>query len=173
MSTSISLHRDHAYQTVLGACLFNIVCARTSSARDAFRSLLHSTHTSTRGHDTRLYGATLSYLIISLKNEQCAGRIYVFLALKPILHQSARRPRLWNCTALAFLPLLIFRAKERALRGTHLGLSCTELAILSVYTEATLPNCKEAILFNNMGYGYCTTLTLISNIFDLDHSCME
>jgi len=47
---------------------YNIVRSRTSSARDIFRSLLHSTRTSTsqhEGHDKKLYGDGLPFLILS------------------------------------------------------------------------------------------------------------
>ena len=87
------------YQTLRGAThlqplLFNIVRSRTSSARDTFRSLLHSTHTS-----TSLHGGHVT---------------------KPILFNNM--------------------AQERAVRGTQLGLPCTQPAPLPVCTEATLPN---------------------------------
>jgi len=83
----------------------------TSSARDAFRSLLHSFRTSTSlhgGRATKLYGGGLpSFLILC--------------------------------------------AQERAVRGTHLGPSCTRPDHIPIRTEATLPNCTVvAFLFNIM-----------------------
>jgi len=49
--------------------LFLLFCSRTSSARDAIRSLLHSTHTSTSlygGHATRLLGGAHTYIVYCL-----------------------------------------------------------------------------------------------------------
>jgi len=92
--------------------VFNIMRSRTSSARDAFRSLLHS---------------TLSYTS---------------------LHGS-RATKLFVCGLRFFL---IFCPQERAVRGTHLGPSCTQPHHITLCTEAALPICTVVvfILFNIM-----------------------
>jgi len=75
----------------------SVLCSRTSSARDAFRSLLHSTHTSTSlngGHATKLYGCVLpTFLILCAQERAVCGTHLGLLHSTAHLYHSARRPR--------------------------------------------------------------------------------
>ena len=102
--------------------------SRTSSARDAFRFLLHSTHTSTSlhsGHATKLY--------VGCHPEEGPSRnIWLRGATEgPPTDWTGHNTKIYG----GCLPFLILCAQERAVRGTHLGLMLNP----HLYQSAPMP----------------------------------
>ena len=66
------------------------------------------------------------------------------------MHPTRTPATLPNSTGAAThnLFFLILCAQERAVRGTHLGLPCTQPTPLPVCTEATIPNCTGPHTYN-------------------------
>jgi len=84
---------------------FNIVRSRTSSARDTFRSLFHSTRTSTSqhgGHDKKLYGDGLPFLILSDHERAVRGSQLGPSCPHPVHIPVRTEAPLPNCTVAAF-----------------------------------------------------------------------
>ena len=131
------------------AFLFNIMRSRTSSARDAFSSLLHSTRSYTsphRGHATKLRWWPSFFNIMRSITSSARD------AFRSLLHSFRTSTSLHGGRATKLygggLPsFLILCAQERAVRGTHLGPSCTRPDHIPIRTEATLPNYGGSLPF--------------------------
>jgi len=103
--------------------LFNIVRSRTSSARVTFRPLLHSILYQSARRPRYQTVRRKSSLFNNIRSRTSGVWVTFSPLLHPVLYQSPRRPRYH--TVGGNLPFLILSTQNRAVRGSHLGPSCT------------------------------------------------
>jgi len=132
--------------------------SRTGSARDAFRSLLNSRHTSTslrEGCASKLYGDGLPYFLILYAQERAVrGRHLVPSCTQPrtstSLHGGHDTKLYGGCHPDEFPSRNIWRLGGDSGTSTRLYGAAT----LTMAPEAT---CRKPILFNNVGPGCLVT----------------